>query len=297
MTLGKIHDRKAEVNPLRLEVYKTGIKANSKAWRKVFPCKPPKIAKRGKVRGFSFKSRARLRETILTKDIEGHELHGLCLTLPGGQMPENHIELFRKAFDAWRHRFARKHPTAGAVWRVELQQRKAPHLHLLVWLSPSDKVSGFLARSEIARDWCYCVMAAGWPFDGSDGVSNFIEHGTLWSEVATRASALRYLCDHASKHKQAQLGWQGRQWGVISAPNFRKLSPDRELDGLAAILAARVWSRLRRYKVSDPRLPFGWRHSPARPCQQGISYASPGTVARIASWAVTEAARRQGLHS
>ena len=37
---------------------------------------------------------------------------------------------------------------------------------------------------------------------------------------ASATGIIGYLCDHESKHKQAQLGWQGRQWGVVGRSNL-----------------------------------------------------------------------------
>ncbi len=43
--------------------------------------------------------------------------------------------------------------------------------------------------------------------------------GVRWRNLRSLDSATKYLApelDHESKHKQEQLGWKGRQWGIIN---------------------------------------------------------------------------------
>lgn len=59
---------------------------------------------------------------------------------------------------------------------------------------------------------------------------HFREHGIKLDELdpANCGNLYRYLADHASKHKQDQLGYMGKQWGYI---NRGKLVP-RSLETL-----------------------------------------------------------------
>lgn len=99
----------------------------------------------GKIKGLSVNSLARLREAIAsTEHVSGkYRVYGVCLTLPWGT-PDNApgsptqadgSELWRD----WTHHLGRLLDAwhIGAIYRVELQKRRAVHWHLMVYL-PED---------------------------------------------------------------------------------------------------------------------------------------------------------------
>jgi len=92
--------------------------------------------------------------------------------------------------------------------------------------------------------------------DGAHGRSVQLEEeraGDVW---------WRYLCDHASKAKQEQIGENiGRHWGVIgrkwAVPAFSEVAC--RLTDEQAVLLDRFLRRLRTPRVKDERDPFGYR--------------------------------------
>jgi hypothetical protein len=93
------------------------------------------------------------------------------------------------------------------VFRVELQRRKVPHCHSALWV-PED------VREEEIRDlWLTCTQET----KDSAAVENAV---MLKPMVAGSAAWIAYLTCHVGKHKAAQLGWKGKQWGVIGREKF-----------------------------------------------------------------------------
>lgn len=83
-------------------------------------------AKRGTVQGFSHASRRRLRRLLATvRWAELGQAHFLTLTFH--RVPDD----WHRRFAVWLH--ARRRDGARYLWRVELQQRGAPHWHVILW--------------------------------------------------------------------------------------------------------------------------------------------------------------------
>lgn len=153
---------------------------------------PPK---RGKVRQFSNKSRKRLIELLLKCRFE----RPAAITLTLAENPSDFQKLFKF--------FSRKMVQIGlsAVWRVELQTRGVPHLHLVADV-PDIEVASKIWSSWVATVDNFLPYRFG-----------FLEYGTAirWLDGS---GWFKYLALHAGKHKASQLGWEGRQWGIINRP-------------------------------------------------------------------------------
>lgn len=156
---------------------------------------------RGCITGFSEKSSGRLKEYLLRLQIpSGKRLVSWCLTLPNVDI-ERWDAIFKRYCENM------KYCEIGFIWRVELQKRKVPHLHCLAPLTIEQAL-------EIRRIWYNSIgdeMYDGRPIVSYDG---FMVYGVAVSFVRD-SRAMRYLCQHTSKHKSSQLGWKGRQWGVV----------------------------------------------------------------------------------
>lgn len=215
---------------------------------------------RGAVRGFSAKSAARLRELLVTR--EG----------PAGTVPYAVTLTLRREADAaeWRRVVQRFRVRVASrlkwwtVWRVELQRRRVPHLHAVMWVDVSEAEQvqtedgfepAFVGR--LRREW---LGAAGvGPEDWASwryGVhARPIEGG--------RASGWAcYVALHHGKAKESQLGWQGRQWGQwCGSLSVARVPVSVGLDRAALVVLARRlrrWSR-GRYWSSTGRLCRPWR--------------------------------------
>ena len=230
----------------------------------------PVGAKRGEIKGWSRASVNRLRACLITAvpDVDS-EMFGVCLTIPVTDLRDEMPALARELFARFRIGLARNAPHfVAAVWRVELQQRGMPHWHLVVWatdlrrafleiegawrsalvawpLQSPVKVVRRWGRDEVAvlcRTQADGVCEALGPLRGADGRQVTVSPTLLGG----RDDALRYLLDHESKRKQAQLGWKGRQWGVIGRARLTHPVEDAGLDDAGRVWLMRLirrWSR------------------------------------------------------
>jgi hypothetical protein len=181
---------------------------------------------RGKIEGFSKHSRQRLRETLLkyTSNCPQDVLYDMTCTIPG----EASIDDCRALWNRFQVKLGRI--GCKAIWRIEMQtKRQMPHWHVKLWVT--DHHMAF----DVWEAWRSAIDCMG-SFtrvkdDGEHVYSSRMalpganEHAIelkQMKEESSEASWNRYLCDHASKKKQAQLGWQGRQWGVINKKSFIK---------------------------------------------------------------------------
>ena len=171
--------------------------------------------KRGKITTMSSKASGRLRHWLLTQYCPKGQLWDVTLTIPGEVTPEEWDKLKRRIFKQWeRAGFA-------VVWRVELQKRGTPHLHCVVWTPadmPMEKRNRLLYVS-----WWECLpeekrfSAGAWKHAAHvKGPYTDIEQSPKW---------LAYVAAHASKRKKEQLGWKGKQWGIINRSLFSEREP------------------------------------------------------------------------
>lgn len=191
---------------------------------------------------------------------------GITCTVPWqGTDFEPLMDEFRECVHRFRTAFVRCFPKSAAIYRVELQERGAPHLHALVWMAAEDLAallpyacrgvvgSAVLAADKLGALWRRAVVDL---HHGS--LRAFEEHGTKVEPIKSAGAMFRYLADHASKHKQAQLGYKGKQWGIIGRGNLQ----DREGLGLPSFDSLRheaIFHRLLR-KVMRYRLQASRHH-------------------------------------
>lgn len=258
----------------RIEMREFGIKATFKA--KVRG-KHLDGVKRGKIRNWSANSVRRLREVLLSKHVPDSQVVGITLTVPWRDPVPDIDDVFRASIKRFRVAFIRAYPNSAAVYRVELQQRGMPHLHMITYFGKGDTL-------DVGK-----ILLLWWKhgfLDLRDGsMDGYLKHGVKCEVMGDNVTRLvQYLCDHASKRKQAQLGWQGRQWGVIAS---RNLSPRPSID-LPPFSSARsegyFWRlihRLTRYRVKGVgSCPFGYHYTRPRRIY-GVTFGvSPATARR-----------------
>jgi hypothetical protein len=156
------------------------------------------------------KVRQRLRTYLLENEVEGRDLWDVTLTIPG--------DISLEDWDLSKRRYFRRleRASVGVVWRVELQTRKTPHLHLIVWVPKGS--SQVEVHKLIRFSWLECLP----------DVNRYHEFAFRYAVVlkgpftdAKQAPEwMAYLAGHASKKKQSQLGWVGKQWGVVGRRLF-----------------------------------------------------------------------------
>ena len=242
---------------------------------------------RGEIKGWSSASRRRFRQWLLEHEATG-DLYGLTLTVPG---PTIEAEQWRIMFD--RACKALAMAGWGMIWRLEVQTRGQAHIHALatppaVCTSRARAAAGgvdadFDRPGDVIFWWrcfwdrcldslphCYGVtyvrgereegIMPRWVLAGAR------EHACVVEPDSGSSLWYRYLCDHTSKSKQAQVAtWRGfRHWGVVGRLRFRQAAPITHR--LEARQFQRVYRWLRmasRRKIPDARCPFGSRRAPS----------------------------------
>lgn len=208
--------------------------------------------KRGKIHGFSDASCRRFREVLCHLRGEGTPF-AFTFTFPFDLSPREYVRFFER----FRHRLV--YAGFGMIWRVELTKHKRPHLHCIFYLP------GVREAFEIQELWWKVVNA--FAFEG----------GCFYSAVFQELDNVKwfkYLCAHTAKQKIAQLGWRGRQWGVVNKDLFYDVFNDVELDRPAWFRLVRVLRRVSRCR-SRSRGLFG----------ESTWFVAPDTVLQLAKWA------------
>jgi hypothetical protein len=117
----------------------------------------------------------------------------------------------------------------------------------------------------------------------------FLKHGVKVEPIRSDYAMMRYLLDHATKSKQAQLGYKGRQWGYINRANFVVDDGSRlRLDDRARVYYLRAVANLSRYTLNQgnhAKAVFGSHKSPRRRVE-GVRYGiTPRITQRLKDWA------------
>jgi hypothetical protein len=252
--------------------------------------------KRGGIRSaittFSSKSAANLRRLLVRVVCPlGWPCFGMTLTVPG---PNIGPEEWRRLWSAFCQR-ARRIGYFALIWRIEMQKRGQPHVHCICWCKDGpEKLRmawlenlGLLGPYEGPR---FTVGGNAKPPEGKSGFSGQeimrVCHRGLWpgaSDHAVRIDEVgsecnigwwRYLAAHASKSKQSQLGWKGRQWGMINAQYLDLAKPILiELTRKAEVIVIRYLKRLIWCRFASSHGRQTW-------------FVKPDTMKRLCAWAM-----------
>ena len=258
---------------------------------------------RGKIEGWSKASRRRMRAFLLTMaPPEGWMYLSASLTIPG---PPVEPERAKRLFNAW----ARLVQKMGwcAVWRLELQERGQLHWHILMAYPPGARWCRAVEFwKDLIRDEGPEVFDPPFVQKSADG-----SWSHEWAEVKSSRMALygaeqhacvaerddgrgawhRYISDHASKTKQAQIAvGMGRHWGIIGRALYRRVLPD-----LVADLTDQQYAKLRRAyeRLATPHIKapcvfgsrLGFRIHRGR-WGSAVCFCRPETVRRLVDWVV-----------
>ena len=251
-----------------------------------------KGGRRSAIITFSRQSAARFRR-LLAQIIgpKGWLCFGMTLTVPG---PNITPEEWDRLWCAYCQRL-RRIGYIALIWRIELQQRGQPHVHCICWSKDGP--------DKIRTAWFEALGLLG-PYEGPAvtvrGVAKVateknsentqelmhVSHRAFWPgacEHAVRIDSIgsendmgwwRYLAAHASKSKQAQLGWKGRQWGIINGRLLDRATP------ILIKLPKKTEAKLFRYMPKLSRCRF------ASPHGKQTWFGRPPNVLRLCRWAV-----------
>jgi hypothetical protein len=120
-------------------------------------------------------------------------------------------ELWKRHLKVFSQRFVRRFPSAGFIWKLEFQERGAPHFHPFVW---------GISESEGLRAIIEFISEAWFEVVGSGDEKHFIA-GTRVEKMRSATAAIRYVSGYASKSDQTLVGKKvGRYWGVVGKRNI-----------------------------------------------------------------------------
>jgi hypothetical protein len=128
--------------------------------------------------------------------------NGIFATLTYPAIYPTDAAVFKAHLDTLLKRLRRLYPACGGFWRLEFQQRGAPHYHLLVFGVPGN-VKRF-------RQW----LALAWYNVVSSGDEKHLRAGVQCDRIQNRAHAMRYATKYSLKlSTQDAVGSYGRRWG------------------------------------------------------------------------------------
>lgn len=195
---------------------------------------------RGDVTKFTKQSRLRLlrklaRITPPQKDGFRHRCTFLTLTSRAIFHPRQMKEYMRAFFK----RLGRRVPRLAVVWRLEYQERGAPHLHMIIYNCP------FIDKFWIQNAWGEIIGQAR-PFTRIESIHSYKKLVNYASKYAAKIESCGFniVAYQAAEGKNSRYGGKsaGRVWGVFNEqclPYAEKESVKVPLDG--------SWWMLRRY--------------------------------------------------
>jgi hypothetical protein len=169
---------------------------------------------RGSVKGFSRGSRRRLMLLIASVKRAADLPCFITLTYPD-KFPDP--DKAKRDLKIYIQRLHRKFPAAGLIWKMEPQERGAPHFHFLCWGVKENELFGFTVPNwyEIA---------------GQGDINHLRFHaGALPGSVpcVSQVRSFKGVWSYASKYigKTFQVAgwgdkWTGRYWGVSKRENI-----------------------------------------------------------------------------
>ncbi len=166
--------------------------------------------KRGKILRFTRKSRKRLLDTVAKLRQDSLPLM-VTLTYPLQYPIEQ--EIWHVHLDNFLKRFLRAYPNASGLWRLEPQERGAPHFHLLAYGLNADLMDSL--QEWVSRNW-YEVVESGDP--------SHLEAGAQTARIRSHKGAMSYAAKYCAKESGFEL--VGRHWGMF---NRKKLPMGEEV--------------------------------------------------------------------
>ncbi|MGC3988551.1 MAG: hypothetical protein QM796_02465 [Chthoniobacteraceae bacterium] len=154
--------------------------------------------KRAKIGGFTYRSRRNMQCLLATIRRDAVALF-VTLTYPSTWASDpkewkRHLDVFGK----W---LCRNYPKASAIWKLEAQQRGAPHFHLMVFGIE------FLPHGAVARRWFEIV--------GSNDPAH-IAAGVQVVRVKSHRGVMRYASKIYMGKEVKDFVGVGRFWGVVA---------------------------------------------------------------------------------
>lgn len=240
---------KKSVNKSTVEIYADMIKIKT-------PTKNPVKGggERQECKGFSDNSRRRLIQKMAQWNLTGLFLYFVTLTYP--RLYTTDPKIWKRDLDVLTKRLKRKYPEmVGGCWKLEFQQRGAPHYHAIIAVNGSCR-NLTMFRMQIAEMWAE-IVADGYRMSGGDMEAyapekeKHLKSGTGVEAVQGRKQLMAYVAKYLGKVDQNNVpdNW-GRTWGFRNINGTLDFSPVEvvELDYSEAVSLKRCirkWLRSR----------------------------------------------------
>ena len=211
---------------LGIKIYPTAITQKRERYKSVL-LSGSAVPRRGEIKSFSSRSRLRLRQILASSKLVGSPLgvFGVTLTLPWKEYESDKVnDDYKVVWNRFQTYFKRKFIYSSIVFRHELQLRGVPHSHAILYLSEKDCVSFENLQAILLSLWGAAFL---WDFRGGSA-SGFARRGVVVERLENNQAMIRYITDHTSKKKKSQLGYKGRQWGIINKANLETIKPIEE---------------------------------------------------------------------
>lgn len=199
---------------------------------------------RGTIYGFSKASRKRMFELVARIDLDRFPSVFITLTYPA-EFPT--LRQSKPHLRAFLERLRRRDPESSGIWRLEVQQRGAPHYHLLLWNVE------FWPKDEVQDAWGE-IIAYERPFTRIE----LIQEPRKVVKYVAKYMAKRgkegdggvQICDTIKPTEAGDAEGTGRWWGVFNrarlpfAPLTSLEKPFDTWYHTLRSLASREWSAL-----------------------------------------------------
>ena len=198
------------------------------------------VAPRAEITEFSRKSRQRLRIDLAKVDQRkaGRPIFA-TLTYPA-EFPYR-PEIYKGHLAAFARRFVRSFPNGAFHWKLEFQERGAPHFHPIFWNLQSIEMSEF--RRWLAQNWFDVV---------GSGDERHLRAGTSAEWLRSQFGILRYVTGYQCRTDQTLPGQKvGRYWGIVGRSNVPYATP--AVSTLTEGKSLLVWRTARRFMKSINR--------------------------------------------
>lgn len=155
----------------------------------------------------AFSSPARRRLMLMIARIDPRPLsQPLWITLTVHESHQVDLRHVITAFDVWLHRVKRKYPDVQYIWRLALQDRGAPHIHVILWrpVASRDHLTA-ASRRWFGQSWHAVADPESIPH-GLFGAK--VEIVKSWRRIRTYIA--KYI---AEEHQPLPQEYRGKRWG------------------------------------------------------------------------------------
>lgn len=185
---------------------------------------------RGDVQRFSARSRSRLLQMFARTDLRRLPTHCTFTTLTYHLTWADDAATWHNQIEEWDRRVRRAHPGSWSVWRLEFQERGAPHFHVLTFSWEP------IPESTITEEW---HDIGGRCCEWCDRYMVRVDPIETWEQASRYASKYEAKVDETIIDRSS-----GRVWGVKGRKNRVETLYEVELSEAEAFAIRRIFKRI-----------------------------------------------------